>query len=59
VKHSLLGILACPVCKGSLELEVVEESGEEIIAGSLRCPRCDFSYPVTDGIPNLLPPEKD
>ncbi len=50
-------ILACPVCKGDLELKVDEEDGQEVIAGSLYCAGCDFSYPIVDTIPNLLPPE--
>ncbi len=58
MKRSLMDILACPACKGELELAVVEESADEIITGSLRCPKCDVSYPIKDGIPNLLPPEQ-
>ena len=30
MKHELMNILACPVCKGSLELNVVEEKEGEI-----------------------------
>ena len=59
MKHELTDILVCPVCKGKLELEVGEEEGGEIITGSLRCPKCGVDYPITDSIPNLLPPEKD
>ncbi len=50
-------ILACPVCKGDLELKVEKEEDEEVITGSLYCAPCDFSYPIEDTIPNLLPPE--
>lgn len=49
-------ILACPVCKGELELRVEQENGEEIVAGALICHECDESYPIEDSIPNLLPP---
>lgn len=52
-----MDILACPVCKGPLQLEVKEEQGDEIITGSLFCARCNHTYPVTDSIPNLLPPD--
>jgi uncharacterized protein YbaR (Trm112 family) len=58
MKRQLMDILACPVCKGKLELSVVTEDGDEIVTGSLHCPRCNVSYPITDSIPNLLPPEK-
>ena len=59
MKRSLVDILACPVCKGELELKVEAEEGDEIITGSLRCSHCDYNYPIEDSIPNLLPPEKD
>jgi uncharacterized protein YbaR (Trm112 family) len=58
VKRSLVEILACPVCKGELELKVEEEVEEEVIKGRLRCGKCQHDYPIEDGIPNLLPPEK-
>jgi uncharacterized protein YbaR (Trm112 family) len=42
----LLEILACPKCKGELQL-IVDES-------ELRCEACRLSYRVDDGIPILL-----
>jgi uncharacterized protein YbaR (Trm112 family) len=51
-----MDILACPVCKGELELRVDKENEKEVVKGSLYCRKCDQSYPVEDGIPNLLPP---
>jgi len=53
-----MDILACPVCKGGLELSVDEENETEIVAGSLYCPKCDVNYPIVDTIPNLLPPDQ-
>jgi len=50
-----MDILACPVCKGKLELSVEEEE-KEIVTGSLYCPKCKVSYPILETIPNLLPP---
>jgi uncharacterized protein YbaR (Trm112 family) len=58
MKKELMQILACPVCKGDLELKVDEEEGEEIVRGSLYCSNCNYSYPIVDTIPNLLPPEQ-
>lgn len=55
MKRELMDILACPVCKGKLELTVKEESGQEIISGSLFCPQCNVRYPIEETIPNLLP----
>jgi len=47
IDQDLLKILACPVCKGSLELR--EEQA------LLVCSRCNVGYPIEEGIPNLLP----
>ena len=58
VKKKLMDILACPVCKGKLELTVTTEKADEIVSGSLYCAKCKVKYPITDTIPNLLPPEK-
>jgi len=52
-----MDILACPLCKGELTLTVVAQEGDEIVAGSLHCAACDETYPIEDGIPNLLPPD--
>ncbi|MFC1992222.1 methytransferase partner Trm112 [Chloroflexota bacterium] len=57
MKKELLKVLACPICKGDLMLDVKEEKGEEIVCGSLTCAPCQLSYPINEGIPNLLPPE--
>jgi uncharacterized protein YbaR (Trm112 family) len=59
MKRELMDILACPVCKGKLELSVDKEDDREIVAGHLHCTACNVDYPIDDGIPNLLPPEKD
>ena len=57
MKKDLLPILACPVCRGDLELELTEEGGGEVWSGYLRCAACWQQYPINEGIPNLLPPE--
>ena len=53
-----MDILACPVCKGKLELAVTDENEEEIVSGSLSCGKCNEKYPIVDTIPNLLPPDR-
>jgi len=58
MKRELMDILACPVCKGKLELNMEAENEGEIVAGSLYCSRCDVHYPIVDTIPNLLPPDQ-
>lgn len=58
MKRELMDILACPVCKGNLELNVEEENEEEVVKGLLYCPKCDERYPIIDTIPNLLPKDQ-
>lgn len=57
MKKDLMDILACPICKGELELRVESEAEDEVLQGSLVCHGCDETYPIEDGIPNLLPPQ--
>ena len=57
MKKDLMEILACPVCKGVLELSISEDDGDDVVSGSLLCSSCNESYPIEDSIPNLLPPE--
>lgn len=57
MKKDLMEILACPLCKGSLELSIEEEDDRGVIKGSLYCNKCSVSYPIEDSIPNLLPPQ--
>ena len=63
MKTDLLDILACPVCKGSLDLQADEIAPEgaadagEVLTGTLTCVPCGERYPITGGIPNLLPPD--
>jgi len=58
MKKELMDILACPVCKGELELSIEVEKEQEIVTGSLYCSTCDVRYPIVDTIPNLLPPDQ-
>lgn len=58
MKKDLMDILACPVCKGELELTAEEENDTEVVTGTLYCAKCDVRYPIVDTIPNLLPPEQ-
>ncbi len=57
MKKELMEILACPLCKGDLQLNIEAESEKEVVTGSLYCAKCNQRYPIVDSIPNLLPPE--
>jgi uncharacterized protein YbaR (Trm112 family) len=60
MRPDLLEILRCPMCRQELTLSVEAKDGDEILRGNLACPRCRIDYPISDGIPNLLPPgERD
>ena len=56
MRREIMDILACPQCKGRLNLKVEEERDERIVTGSLTCEKCSETYPIRDSIPNLLPP---
>ncbi|MDY6818268.1 MAG: methytransferase partner Trm112 [Halobacteriales archaeon] len=57
MKKSLMDIICCPLDKHELELDIDEEDDEEVLTGTLTCTECGETYPIEDGIPNLLPPD--
>jgi len=58
VKPDLLEILCCPLCRGTLTLTTRKKDGAEIVEGTLTCAACRVEYPISDGIPDLLPPDE-
>ena len=52
-----MDVLCCPLDKADLDLAVEERDGDEIVAGTLTCTECGETFPIEDGIPNLLPPD--
>ena len=57
MKEDLMDILCCPLDKHELDLDVEERDDTEILTGALTCTECGETYPIEDGIPNLLPPD--
>ena len=57
MRERLLGWLACPACHGSLELAAKACSGEDVREGMLTCSGCGARYPITGGIPRMIPGE--
>jgi len=56
MREDALGYVACPVCKGSLDIDTVEErENAHIMRGTLRCLECSHTYPIMLGVPHLLP----
>lgn len=47
IDEDLLEILACPYCKKSVKLE-----DEKLV-----CPECGREFPISGGIPQMLPDE--
>jgi uncharacterized protein len=57
MKKEIVKILCCPTCKSDLALEVKKEENGDIITGTFTCSNCKATYPIKDGIPDLLPKE--
>jgi uncharacterized protein YbaR (Trm112 family) len=58
VRPDLLEILRCPMCRGELTLAPGRTEGDEVVEGTLSCAACRIDYPISDGIPDLLPPDE-
>ena len=56
MKRSTIPLLACPTCRGLLDFSGVDEN--TLHEGSLNCPRCSKVYPIVDGLPHFIEPEK-
>ncbi|WP_417908738.1 Trm112 family protein [Candidatus Electronema sp. PJ] len=46
ISQNLLDIIACPQCKGAVQLTEMQDS--------LVCPTCQLLYAIRDGIPIML-----
>ena len=57
MNEDLLDIVCCPLDKSELELDAQDRDEGEIVTGTLTCTECGETYPIEDGIPNLLPPD--
>lgn len=59
MRRFVLPLLRCPAClprtEAALELTEGQGSELEVFEGSLRCPACGASYPIRDGLADLVP----
>ncbi len=55
MKPSAISMLVCPACQSPLRLHSDSVRGAEIIEGTLSCTGCGTTYPVGNGVPNLVP----
>ena len=58
MKPGLLDVLRCPVCHAELVLAASRTEGDDVVEGTLTCSGCHATYPISDGIPDLLPPDE-
>ncbi len=56
MRYKLLDVLACPQCQAAFALENVESAhDDDVLSGTLICCGCGATFPVSGGIPRLLP----
>jgi len=55
MKKEIVEILCCISCYSSLNLQIDEQSNEEIIRGHLICETCHVKYPIINSIPRIVP----
>ena len=58
MRPEILDFLICPQCNGTLDLHPFQSSpssADDIEDGILICRTCALGYPITEGIPRLLP----
>jgi ubiquinone/menaquinone biosynthesis C-methylase UbiE/uncharacterized protein YbaR (Trm112 family) len=57
MRESLLNFLQCPKCEEyPLRLSDGERRQADIWRGTLRCPRCESSFPIIEGVPSFVTP---
>lgn len=55
MNSDLLHVLACPDCRGALQLDVEREAEGEIESGTLRCAACPRTFPIVRFVPRFVP----
>ena len=55
MRERLLAWLACPTCRAAVALTATAHAGEDVREGVLTCTGCRARYPITQGIPRMIP----
>jgi len=55
MKRWVLDVICCPECRGNFILSETKGNDIDITEGILTCIKCGRTYPISDGIANLLP----
>ena len=58
MKPSLLEHIACPSCRGRLDLAAAASEGAEVMEGDLHCRDCRATYAVRRGVPRFVMPAR-
>ena len=51
---TLLEIVRCPQCRGTLQVDTAGSGGDGGDEGGLTCAACSLRYPIRGGVPVLL-----
>jgi uncharacterized protein YbaR (Trm112 family)/ubiquinone/menaquinone biosynthesis C-methylase UbiE len=54
MKSNFVNILKCIKCNGNLDLKIQDKKNDEVWQGELICKKCNFSYPIKEGIPVMF-----
>jgi uncharacterized protein YbaR (Trm112 family) len=54
LNQELIDLLACPKCKGKLELTPAQGAAAPATATGFVCRACKLLYPIVDDIPNFI-----
>jgi 2-polyprenyl-3-methyl-5-hydroxy-6-metoxy-1,4-benzoquinol methylase/uncharacterized protein YbaR (Trm112 family) len=54
MKRSTLERLICPVCHGTLEVNVATGNDESVENGALKCSRCSQTFGIEEGVPRMF-----
>ncbi|HEV7425816.1 MAG TPA: methyltransferase domain-containing protein [Thermoanaerobaculia bacterium] len=57
MNRDLLEVLACPECRGDLDVRSDAEHDGRVETGSLVCRRCDRAFPIVRHVPRFVPGE--
>jgi len=55
MRSNQVSLLACPICKANLDLQVSDRRDERIREGTLRCARCAAHFPILNYVPRFVP----
>jgi SAM-dependent methyltransferase len=55
MRERLLAWLTCPTCRATLALTAAARVGDDLREGLLTCTGCGARYPITRGIPRMIP----